>query len=55
MTDLESIMNTFKGQLFNIAIRRPFLTILIAIIAVMAAAYGGSKLTFKSDYQVFFR
>ncbi len=43
-----------REKLFEFAIRRPLLVIPLTILLVMAAAYGGSKLTFKSDYRVFF-
>lgn len=47
-------MNTALEKLFKIAIERPYLIIALTVLAVLAAAYGGSKLTFKSDYRVFF-
>lgn len=47
-------MNNTLESLFDITIRRPFLVILTMILIVCAAAYGASKLTFKSDYRVFF-
>lgn len=47
-------MSTAKEALFALMIRRPFLVILVTLLAVMGVAYGGSKLTFKSDYRVFF-
>ncbi|MEO0444415.1 MAG: RND family transporter, partial [Pseudomonadota bacterium] len=47
-------MNTFKETLFDLAIRRPFLVMLLVLAAVFGAAYGMSKLTFKSDYRIFF-
>ncbi len=47
-------MNNMKEALFGAAVRRPFLAILGMVLLVMAAAYGASKLTFKSDYRVFF-
>jgi len=47
-------MTTIKEALFELMVRRPFLVILVTLLAVMGVAYGGSKLTFKSDYRVFF-
>jgi predicted RND superfamily exporter protein len=47
-------MNNTLESLFDITIRRPSLVILTMILIVCAAAYGASKLTFKSDYRVFF-
>lgn len=47
-------MTTIKDTLFALTVRRPFLVMLITLLAVMGLAYGGSKLTFKSDYRVFF-
>jgi predicted RND superfamily exporter protein len=47
-------MNNTLESLFNITIRRPFVVMLTMILIVCAAAYGASKLTFKSDYRVFF-
>ena len=43
-----------KQKLFEFVVRRPFTVILLTVLLVMAAASGGSKLTFKSDYRVFF-
>ena len=43
-----------KEKLFGLVIQRPLLVIPLVILMVMAAAYGGSKLTFRSDYRVFF-
>jgi predicted RND superfamily exporter protein len=47
-------MSVIQEKLFALAVRRPFLLMLTVVMAVMIAAYGGSKLTFKSDYRVFF-
>lgn len=47
-------MNAIIEKGFDIAVRRPFLVIIAFVIMVMVAASGGSKLTFKSDYRVFF-
>lgn len=47
-------MNNTLEALFDVTIRRPFLVILTIILIVCTAAYGASKLTFKSDYRVFF-
>jgi predicted RND superfamily exporter protein len=43
-----------KEALFVFVVHRPMLVIVTTLLLVMAAAYGGSKLTFKSDYRVFF-
>jgi len=43
-----------KEKLFEFVVRRPFWVIPLTILLVMAATAGGSKLTFKSDYRVFF-
>jgi predicted RND superfamily exporter protein len=43
-----------KEQVFKWVVKRPFVVILGLLILVMAATYGGSKLTFESDYRVFF-
>lgn len=43
-----------KEKLFEFALRRPFTVIILTVLLVFAAAAGGSKLTFKSDYRVFF-
>ncbi|TBR42818.1 RND family transporter [Marinomonas agarivorans] len=43
-----------KEKLFEFAVRRPLLVIFLTVLFVIGAAYGGSKLTFKSDYRVFF-
>ena len=34
--------------------RHPWIVIIFAILAVMAAASGGKHLAFKTDYRVFF-
>lgn len=47
-------METTKEALFDFVIKRPLVVIASLLLLVMAAAYGGSKLTFKSDYRVFF-
>ena len=47
-------MNSIKDALFEITIRRPFLVIVAIVLVVMGVAYGMSKLTFESDYRVFF-
>lgn len=47
-------MNNTLEALFDVTIRRPFLVMLTIILIVCTAAYGASKLTFKSDYRVFF-
>ncbi|MFT6389904.1 MAG: putative RND superfamily exporter protein [Cellvibrionaceae bacterium] len=47
-------MSSIKEALFEFTVRRPFLVILALVVIVMGVAYGGSKLTFKSDYRVFF-
>lgn len=43
-----------REKLFELMVRRPFLILLGILLLVLTAAYGGSKLTFKSDYRVFF-
>lgn len=43
-----------RDQLYQFAVRRAWLVIPLIIALVFLAAYGGSKLTFKSDYRVFF-
>ncbi len=43
-----------KEQVFKWVVKRPFIVILGLLVLVMAATYGGSKLTFESDYRVFF-
>lgn len=43
-----------KEQLFEWVVKRPLIVILGVLITVMAATYGASKLTFESDYRVFF-
>ncbi len=43
-----------RDKLFEFVIRRPILVIISVFLLVMFAASGGSKLTFKSDYRVFF-
>jgi predicted RND superfamily exporter protein len=47
-------MKNIQEALFYLTIRRPFLVIISIILIVCAAAYGASKLSFKSDYRVFF-
>ena len=47
-------MKNIQEALFHLTIRRPFLVIISIILIVCVAAYGASKLTFKSDYRVFF-
>lgn len=47
-------MNKMMETLFDLTIRRPFLVIIALFIIAFASAYGASKLTFKSDYRVFF-
>lgn len=47
-------MSSIKETLFEFTIRRPFLVILAVMLITMGVAYGCSKLTFKSDYRVFF-
>lgn len=43
-----------KEKLFEFAVKRPYLVISLTILLVIAAAMGAPKLTFKSDYRVFF-
>jgi predicted RND superfamily exporter protein len=47
-------MKNIQEALFYLTIRRPILVIISIILIVCVAAYGASKLTFKSDYRVFF-
>jgi predicted RND superfamily exporter protein len=47
-------MKNIQEALFYLTIRRPFLVIISIILIVCVAAYGASKLSFKSDYRVFF-
>ena len=47
-------MNAIKEAIFSMVIQRPLLIILGMVLLVAAVAYGGSYLTFKSDYRVFF-
>ena len=43
-----------RENFYQFAVKRPWLMIPIVIALVILAAAGGSKLTFKSDYRVFF-
>ena len=43
-----------QEKLFDLVTRRPLWIIPLTILLVFAAAFGASKLTFKSDYRVFF-
>ena len=43
-----------KEKLFEFVIRRPIVVAITVFLLVMLAASGASKLTFKSDYRVFF-
>lgn len=47
-------MKTLKDEVFKQAVDRPIWFITLMLIAVFVLAYGMSKLTFKSDYRVFF-
>ncbi|MFK5985846.1 MAG: MMPL family transporter [Pseudomonadota bacterium] len=43
-----------KDQFFSLVIDHPLIVTLITISLIIAAAFGASKLVFKSDYRVFF-
>lgn len=43
-----------QEKLFDFVTRRPLWVIPLTILLVLAATFGASKLTFKSDYRVFF-
>jgi len=43
-----------QEKLFDFVTKRPLWVIPLTILLVFAAAFGASKLTFKSDYRVFF-
>ncbi len=43
-----------KEQCFDFVIRRPLWVIFTMVALIFLSAYGASKLTFKSDYRVFF-
>ncbi|ODS24886.1 RND transporter [Candidatus Endobugula sertula] len=47
-------MKAITEGLFEVSVQRPFLVVLMIMMMILAAVYGGSKLIFKSDYRVFF-
>ncbi len=47
-------MNSKKEACFEWVTKQPFVIIGLVFLAIVAMAYGASKLTFESDYRVFF-
>ncbi len=43
-----------RERIYNFALNRPWLVILISILLVFGTAYGAKNLVFKGDYKVFF-
>ncbi|NQZ32201.1 MAG: MMPL family transporter [Oceanospirillaceae bacterium] len=43
-----------RERIYNFALNRPWIVLLISIILVMGTAYGAKNLVFKGDYKVFF-
>lgn len=43
-----------REHIYNFALNRPWITLLISILLVLSAAFGAQNLVFKGDYKVFF-
>ena len=43
-----------KQAWLNAIIHRPWLTLIVSLLMVMAAGYGAQNLVFKGDYKIFF-
>ena len=43
-----------RERIYNFALNRPWLVLLLAIVLVFGTAYGAKNLVFKGDYKVFF-
>ena len=43
-----------RERIYDFALNRPWLVLLLAIVLVFGTAYGAKNLVFKGDYKVFF-
>ena len=43
-----------RERIYNFALNKPWITLLISILLVFSAAFGAQNLVFKGDYKVFF-
>ncbi len=43
-----------RERIYNFALNKPWITLLISILLVFSAAFGAQNLVFKGEYKVFF-